>query len=77
MWINDNQTSLKPEENTGFVSIGQTDEEADFSSNYELTEEWLTDGFYTWEENDDSYDGKPYGDLIGEMEIDHQQILIF
>ena len=71
------QTSSKSEENTGFVSIDQTDEEADFSSNYELTEEWLTDGFYTWEENNDSYDGKPYGDLIGEMEIDHQQILIF
>ncbi|MGN0580939.1 MAG: C-type lectin domain-containing protein [Ruminococcus sp.] len=74
------RTSSKSEENTGYLSTDQTaanNEETDFRSNYELTEKWLTDGFYTWEENDASYDSKPYGDLIGEMEIDHQQILIF
>ena len=74
------QTSSEFDENAGFLSTDQTEDinkETDFSSNYELTEQWLTDGFYTWAENDASYDSKPYGDLIGEMEVDHQQILIF
>lgn len=73
------QTSPKSEGNTDFLSGGQTEDssEADFSSHYKLTEKWLTDGFYTWEVNDASYDAKPYGDLIGEMEIDHWQVLVF
>lgn len=60
-----------------------TKKEAEFSSNYELTEKWLTNGYYTWEENDamfhvsDAVKDRPYGDLIGEMEIDHEQTLIF
>lgn len=72
------QTSSKFKENTGDLSFDKTDDinkETEFISNYELTEKWLTNGFYTWEENDavfhesDAVKDKPYGDLIGQMTI--------
>lgn len=45
--------------------------------NYELSKNWLTDGTYTWQENDMYYDGNPYGDTYGEMIIDHSDDFVF
>lgn len=80
------RTAPKSEKNTSRSSIDKTEDanrEAEFSSNYKLTEKWLTNGFYTWEENDavfhesDAVKDKPYGDLIGQMTIGYDDYFKF
>lgn len=46
-------------------------------NNYELSRQWLSNGVYTWEEDDMCYDGKAYGEAYGEMIIDYNESFLF
>lgn len=46
-------------------------------NNYELSQEWLSDGTNTWAENDKNYGSKTYGETYGEMIIDHSEDFLF
>lgn len=45
--------------------------------NYELSRQWLSNGVYTWEEDDMYYDGKAYGQAYGEMIVDYNEDFVF
>lgn len=55
-----------------------SEENTESLSAKEETESWLTDGYYTWEENDFEYtETQPYGELTGRMVIGVDENLKF